>query len=172
MAGVASGWAGTGPGSLTVGGICFGSVMTLVASCALELDTLFADGEISIQNGLGDCVKSIVEIEIDQTSLPVFQLVQSRGFLEVTTEIGELVIPPYLLEAKLIPLLLVPGVVKVELSGIFAAILLSLICFSLTLIWLFVPRLLGLLLSPYPTQQREQIPASRQVCLCQPDRQV
>ena len=71
--------------------------MTLVASCALELDTLFADGEISVRNRLGDRVKSIVEIEIDETSLSVFQLVESGGFLEVATQIGELVIAPHLL---------------------------------------------------------------------------
>ena len=64
----------------------------------------------------------------------VFQLVEGGCFLEVTTEIGELVIPPYLLQAKLSALLLVPRVVKVELSGILAAILLSLSRFSLTLI--------------------------------------
>ncbi|WP_433985263.1 hypothetical protein [Tunturiibacter empetritectus] len=77
MAGVASGWAGTGPGSLTVGGIWFGSVIMLVASCALELDALFTDGEIAVRNRLGYRVKSIVVIEVDETSLPVLQLVES-----------------------------------------------------------------------------------------------
>ena len=62
-------------GSLTVGGTWFGSVMTVVASCALELDALFTDGEIAVRNCLGYGVKSIVVIEVDEASLPVLQLV-------------------------------------------------------------------------------------------------
>ncbi len=56
----------------------------------------------------------------------VLHLIKRGRLLKLAAQIGELVVAPYLLQAKLFALRLVPGVVKVQCAGILAAVRLPL----------------------------------------------
>ena len=53
----------------------------------------------------------------------VLQFVERRCFLETAAQIGELVVPPDLLESKFLALLLVPRVIEVQRAGVLLAVL-------------------------------------------------
>jgi hypothetical protein len=89
----------------------------------VKLDLLFADSEVAVVQLLRHGVKAIAEIEIDERTLLVLDLIQRGRFLELATQVGELVVAPYLLKAKSFSLRLIPCVVEMEVAGILAPIL-------------------------------------------------
>ena len=74
----------------------------------------------------GRCKGRSLKSKLMSEGLLVLHLVERGRFLELAAQIGELVVAPYLLQAKLLALRLVPGVVKVQRAGILAAVLLRL----------------------------------------------
>jgi hypothetical protein len=50
----------------------------------------------------------------------VFQLIEGRRFLEMTSQISEFIVPPNLLQAESSAFSLIPGVIEVQRSGILA----------------------------------------------------
>jgi hypothetical protein len=71
-------------------------------------------------------IETSVEIEVDKRAFLVFQLVECRCFLENSSQIGKLVVPPDLLKSKFFALLLVPRVIEVQRAGVFRTVLFSL----------------------------------------------
>ena len=98
----------------------------LVHPLPLEINPLLADGEVALQHGLVHGVEAVVVAPVDEASLPIFQLVEDRRFLELAAQVGELVIAPDFLKSQPIGLFAVPCVIEVELAGILAAIALGL----------------------------------------------
>ncbi len=84
----------------------------------MELNLLLTDGEIAALQLLRHCVQSVVVVKVDERGLLVLHLIQSRGLLKLPTQISELVIAPYLLNAERCALLLIPGVVEVQRRGV------------------------------------------------------
>src|SRR5580704_5162839 len=93
-------------------------------SIAAKFDFLFADREIAVVELLGNGVKAVAVIEIDQAALAVFDLVKRRGFLELPAQVCESVVAPNLFQTKGLSLRFVPGKVKMERVWILALILL------------------------------------------------
>jgi hypothetical protein len=96
----------------------------------VKLDLLLTDGEIAVVQLLRHGVQAIAEVEVDERALLVLDFIQGRRFLELTTQVGELVVAPYLLKAKRFALRLIPGVIEVEIARILAPVLLSLRLFG------------------------------------------
>ena len=88
----------------------------------MEIHTLLADRQIARLQLLRYGVQAGVVVEVNERSLTVFQFIQRRRLLKLTAQVGELVVVPYLLKAKLFALLLVPGEVKVKAARILTAI--------------------------------------------------
>src|SRR5579859_196303 len=84
----------------------------------MKVHALLADGEIASVNFFRDGVEAVSEIEVDEARLFVLDLVKRGSLLELAAQVGELVIPPNLLQTKLLALLLIPRVVKVEGAGV------------------------------------------------------
>jgi len=74
----------------------------------MKVHTLFADGKIARVNLFRDGVKAVGEIEVDEARLFVLHFVERGSFLELAAQVGELVVPPNLLQTKFLALLLIP----------------------------------------------------------------
>ena len=74
----------------------------------MKVHALLADRQIAVVQLLRHGVEAGVEIEVDKRAFAVLQLIEGRRFLKLAAQIGELVVMPYLLQAKLLALLLVP----------------------------------------------------------------
>ena len=66
----------------------------------MELNLGFADRYVPVLEELGDGIESVGEIEVDERTLAVLQLVDDRRFFELALEIGELTVIPDLPEAE------------------------------------------------------------------------
>ena len=83
----------------------------------MEVHALLTDRQIPRLQLLRDGIQAGVVIEVDERSLAVLQLVEGGRLLKLAAQIGELVVVPNLLQAKLLALLLVPGEVEVQAAG-------------------------------------------------------
>ena len=92
----------------------------------MEVHALLANSEVSVIEFLGNRVEATVVVEIDERALAILRLIENRRFLELPSQISELVVMPYLLEAQFLALLLIPGEVEVQAAGILAAVALCL----------------------------------------------
>ena len=80
----------------------------------MKFNFLLADGEIPVVQKLRYGVEPAIEIEVDERWFFILHFIERGRFLELTAQVGELVVVPDLLEAKLLALLLVPRVVEVQ----------------------------------------------------------
>ena len=122
----------------------------------MEVHTLLADRQIARLQLLRYGVQAGVVVEVDERSLPVLQLVERRRLLKLAAQVGELVVMPYLLQAKLFALLLVPGEIEVQTARILTAIGLRLWPLPTSTRQLARPWLRRLPAWPCPTQRRDE----------------
>ena len=71
----------------------------------MEVHALLANRQITRLQLLRYGVQPAVVVEVDERPLAVFQFVERRRLLKPTTQVGELVVMPYLLQTKLFALL-------------------------------------------------------------------
>ena len=70
----------------------------------MEVHTLLANRQIAGLQLLRYGVQAGVVIEVDERAFAILQLIQRRRLLKLTAQVGELVVMPYLLQAKLFTL--------------------------------------------------------------------